>query len=166
MKKLYLGLLSCGLLFSIYSCKKEDLSPYKGPQGEKGEVGKPGGDGDGYNLLIREFTMEASIWQNSSIGEYSIPELTQAYLDSGLIITYYKDDSTWAPLPFMPNSQIFMEAMYKPGEVKVIYVNPWRGFDLDFKLVAAIGFPGDKKALARYAEQLLTRPKITIQINK
>ena len=159
MKKRLLGLLSCSILFfTNYSCQKEDLTAYKGQAGAQGTMGEQGDDGKGYNLIIEEFTLEQDDWIDAYNAVYSIPELTQAYLDSGIIMTYYKEDSAWVPLPYELSRHIFMEAMYKPGEIRIFYKHspsqiPY--WTLDYKLVAAIDFPGDKQALAKYVEVIV-----------
>lgn len=157
MKKLTVRLLLSSLLLLIISCEKEDLSPYHGSKGETGIKGQDGDDGRGFDLIVKDFTLESTDWINWAEAVYKVPELTQAFLDSGIIMTYYKEDSTWAPLPYEPNSYYFMEAMYKPEEVMIVFIQPSGQvptYTLDYKLVAAIGFDGDKKALAEYINSI------------
>lgn len=137
----YFLIVGFGLALILVSCEKQDLSAHKGAKGEQGTIGEDGENGKGYDLLIKDFTLTDADYQDDT-AVVQIPQLDRSYLDSGIVMTYFKEDSLYIPMPHRIRhySSLTVKALYKPGAVAIIWMGStgFGGFkDYDFRLVAA-----------------------------
>ena len=95
------------LLFSLsvlfFSCEDDGEMGPQGPQGPSGPTGENGT----IEIYSKTFTISQNDWYNYSTSAnsndsavVSIPEITQAILDSGMIVCYKLDGNKYKSMPF------------------------------------------------------------------
>src|SRR5687767_923989 len=107
MKTLKILLYLFASILLISGCDKEDddTAGLPGPQGPQGPAGANGTNG-AVNIITKEFTILAGDWHpyNSSSNSndsaaVSVPEITQAIVDSGMVVCYRKKGDKYIVMP-------------------------------------------------------------------
>ncbi len=107
-KTLFILMLASMLALTIYSgCKKDEVV---GPPGPAGATGATGATGNA-NVIIITDTVSSLVWtnygssSNNWLTSITVPQITQAIVDSGAVFVYLYDISGslqngWVMLPF------------------------------------------------------------------
>jgi len=96
------------LLALVAACKKGDTGP-AGPAGSPGQQGPAGPQGMAGNANVTVYTYGSRTF--TGLQDYLIPNVTQAKIDSSMLLAYYNPSSesptSWYPIPGLGSGGLY-----------------------------------------------------------